>query len=439
MERKFGMKRKNIVILTAVHPYLDSGIIAFDLMQILKQAKYKVIIITNATLEKNYKNTISLNPSITIDFTNRVLNRLKITLNRILKKDSANLDPNYYMFGLNQDSNNSLAEKVLQMLPFKVDSFIYLFPQNFLNTEDLNYLNKKSGAPIFWSMADMAAITGGCHYAWNCLGYTNKCGSCPGVYSDDKNDLTHQLWKEKKKYIESSNIIPVAGSEWQFNQLKNSSLFINKNKYKILLPIDDELFKPNSKTEARKKLGLPKDKKIIFFGAALLNQKRKGLKELIESLVILKSEIQKEDTDDIFLAIAGRSNQHLDNEIPFAYKTLGYLNYNQLATAYQAADVFVCPSIEDSGPMMINQSIMCGTPVVSFEMGVALDLVINNETGFKVENKNTLKFAKAINNILSLPAKEMEKMSSNCRALGIEKTSMHSIKKQWINILENEL
>jgi glycosyltransferase involved in cell wall biosynthesis len=45
---------------------------------------------------------------------------------------------------------------------------------------------------------------------------------------------------------------------------------------------------------------------------------------------------------------------------------------------------------------MINESIMCGTPVVSFRMGVAEDLIINGETGYIVKLKNIRDLANGI-------------------------------------------
>ncbi|MEM0519058.1 glycosyltransferase [Aequorivita flava] len=432
------IKKGNIVILTASHPYKAAGLVAFDLMHSLEMANYNVQIITNARLEKNYEQTFSLRGVSRMIFTHRILKSLRIRFNRLFKITRFKTDPNYHMNGLNPMKGIMLSKKIAKNLPSKVDAFIYLFPQNFLDTTGLNYLNKITKAPIFWYMMDMAPMTGGCHYAWNCLGYTAKCGMCPGIYSNDKSDITNQLWQEKKKYIESANIIPIAASQGQYNQLKSSSLFTDKNKYKVLIPIDSNIFKPNNKHDARNKIGLPLDKKIIFFGAASINESRKGLKELIESLKLLKSEMILEDST-VFVAVAGNRNQQLENEIPFAHKFLGYLNYKQLATAYQAADLFACPSIEDSGPMMINQSIMCGTPVVSFNIGVSLDLVINYKTGFKVANGDTLEFAKALNLILTLPTNELENMSFYCRNLGLEKTSMESICKLWKRILEYEI
>jgi glycosyltransferase involved in cell wall biosynthesis len=118
---------------------------------------------------------------------------------------------------------------------------------------------------------------------------------------------------------------------------------------------------------------------------------------------------------------------------------LGLLaNNEQLAAAYQAADIFVCPSIEDAGPMMINQSIMTGTPVVSFEMGVALDLVITGETGFRAKLKDSADFARGLNDILQLDDKAYRKMCSTCRELGLRLFHPSIVKEQFNKLFISE-
>ncbi|MFC1760092.1 glycosyltransferase, partial [Candidatus Neomarinimicrobiota bacterium] len=95
-------------------------------------------------------------------------------------------------------------------------------------------------------------------------------------------------------------------------------------------------------------------------------------------------------------------------------------NNERLASAFQAADLFVCPSIEDAGPMMINQSIMCGTPVVSFKMGVALDLIHTGITGYRATLRDINDMATGIKYILELDEKSYCKISQNCRELGLK-------------------
>ena len=120
------------------------------------------------------------------------------------------------------------------------------------------------------------------------------------------------------------------------------------------------------------------------------------------------------------MLIAGHGVDGFTNEIPFDYTYVGYLSVDHdLPEAFRAADVFVCPSIEDSGPMMINQSIMSGTPVAAFEMGVALDLVHTGETGYRAKLRDSSDLARGIHEILSLPERDFEKMRMNCRDYGL--------------------
>jgi len=402
-------KAKNIVILTAVHPYKAAGIVAFDIMQGLKENGANVVIITNVRLEKNYENTISLK-SKTTEFICKVNRRISKLLSKKIP-----VDRNYYMFGLNQNSNDFRAKRVLKKLPFKPDAFIYLFPQFFLSAKDLFYLNKNTKAPILWYLMDMAAFTGGCHFAHSCTGYIKTCGNCPGIYSNSKKDQTHLNWVQKKSFIEQTDIIPIAASEWTYNQLKRSSLYKNKECKKILIPISSAIFKPGNKDLSRKSLGLPLSKKIILFGSVSVKENRKGFKELMQSLSILYGNLSSTVNENILIIIAGNSEFEYSDSIPFDCSTLGYLNYTQLALAYQAADIFLCPSIEDSGPTMINQSIMCCTPVVSFDMGVASDLVFSGKTGYRAKLKDCSDFADGIKSILELKENNYLAMRDNCK------------------------
>jgi len=200
--------------------------------------------------------------------------------------------------------------------------------------------------------------------------------------------------------------------------LLKSSLFDEKIKAKILLGVDSNVFKPGNINQARKEIGLPLKKKIVFIGASNIKSRRKGYNELISTLCYLKEILL--DISNIHLVIAGRCSDDLSKNLQFNYTLLGHLDHEKLAKAFQATDLFLCPSIEDSGPMMINQSIMCGTPVVSFEMGVALDLVITGKTGYRAELGDTEDLAKGVKYILQLSNHDYNKISENCRSMGLQ-------------------
>ena len=313
------------------------------------------------------------------------------------------------------------AADVCSKVPFKPDIIVAHWISNFVTIENLYLLSLSTCAPVVWYLMDMAPLTGGCHYAWECSGFMNECGRCPALYSDEKYDLSYRNWEKKHDVIQKMNITIVSGTSWLTNQAKQATVFNGKRVEQIMLGIDAEIFKPVPRDVARMRLDLPLEQKVIFFGAQRMEFEHKGMFYLIEALKTLKKQMDS-DKNKILIVTAGNISgigSFLDNN--FRHKHLGVLTDDRmLAMVYQAADVFVCPSIEDSGPMMINESIMCGTPVVSFEMGVAPDLVHTGKTGYCAKLKDSEDLAKGIKYVLDLSQDAAKYMSKQCSNLGLQ-------------------
>ncbi|MBU1863548.1 MAG: glycosyltransferase [Candidatus Omnitrophica bacterium] len=213
-----------------------------------------------------------------------------------------------------------------------------------------------------------------------------------------KSDPSYQIWQKKYKNLSSLPITFVAGSSWLFRKCKESSLFSHRAVKKILLSVNDNIFKRGSKYEARNRLHLPHEKRIIFFGAREIREYRKGFEYLLDALSVLYDQCAAL-CDEILLVTAGG---HLPNfNIPFQHKHLGFLKEDEmLALAFQAADVFACPSIEDAGPMMINQAVMCETPVVAFNTGVVPDLIFSGYNGYVAQKYSIEDFAFGLKRVL---------------------------------------
>ena len=64
--------------------------------------------------------------------------------------------------------------------------------------------------------------------------------------------------------------------------------------------------------------------------------------------------------------------------------------------------------------MMVNFSIACGRPVVAFPIGVALDLVEDNITGYICDYKNSVDMAHCINNMYEKSDADLLEMRDNC-------------------------
>ncbi|MDJ0745515.1 MAG: glycosyltransferase family 4 protein [Xenococcaceae cyanobacterium MO_167.B27] len=280
-----------------------------------------------------------------------------------------------------------LPYKSLQWLPDQIPSHIASFDPDiinlhwvadgFLRIETLAQLNK----PIVWTLHDMWAFTGGCHYSGECDRYTQSCGSCPQLNSSSNWDLSRWVWQRKAKAWKNQNITIVAPSHWMADCAKKSSLFKNYRIEVIPNGIDTKVYKPIDKQLAKNILGLPQDKYIILFGAiAATSDPRKGFNLLMPALQKLKYS-QKQDLME--LVVFGSSQPNNPPDFSFKVHYLGRL-YDDISVAllYAAADIFVAPSIQDNLPNTVMEALACGTPCVAFNIGGMSDMIEHKQNGY---------------------------------------------------------
>lgn len=415
-----------ILLFNTHNPNREAGAVTMDLFKLLRKGGHEVVLLVNSFASDYGDGIISAETKFSHE-TKIIKEKIAWRLRKIketLKFEKNKTDPDYCFFEIDEKKSYIRTSVLLKKAKLMPDIIIVLFTKGFINSRNLFELNNTTKAPILWIMYDMAPFTGGCHYAWDCTGYMNSCGCCPGMFSNNPKDVTRRNLNFKKRYLNKTDIQVVAASEWQYKQVKSSSLFRDRIIHKIYISIDNSVFKPIEKNVVRSQIGINVDKRVIFFGAVVLTQKRKGMSYLLESLNILREKIETSDSalkNKVLLLIAGRGIDEIAEMLPFEYHYLGKTdNSYEIASAYQASDVFICPSIEDSGPMMINQSMMCGTPVVSFKMGVAIDLVIEGYTGYSAVLRDSMDLAQGVYNVLSLEKDDYNKMSNNCRELALE-------------------
>lgn len=270
----------------------------------------------------------------------------------------------------------------------------------FLNVRTIRRLQAFHRRPIVWVLVDQEPVTGGCHYSFGCDGFKRRCGRCPELDSSDPDDASRVLWERKKEDLSPLPITFVAPSSWVARKIRQSSLFRDHRMERIPLPIDVDVFRPADADAAREDLGIPSGRRVIFFGAGSLKDRRKGMEYLLAALQRLPHLYKG---NDVFLLAAGQPNREILEVAPFPGLHLGLIRDDRLlARAYQAADVFVCPSVEDAGPMMIPEAMLCGTVVAAFDAGGAPDL-IRPENGFLARYKDGDDLARGIAEILGWP------------------------------------
>jgi glycosyltransferase involved in cell wall biosynthesis len=261
----------------------------------------------------------------------------------------------------------------------------------YLQVETIAKFNK----PLVWTLHDMWAFTGGCHYSQDCDRYTASCGACPQLHSSKDWDLSRWVWQRKAKAWRNLNLTIVTPSSWLAKCARSSSLFQEQRVEVIPYGLDTEKYKPLNRQVARELLNLPQDKQLVLFGAlSATGDQRKGFHLLQPALQDLsKSGWQ----DRLELVIFGSSEPANPPELGFKAHYLGTLNDDiSLALVYSAADVFVAPSVQDNLANTVLEAIACGTPCVAFNIGGMPDMIEHQKNGYLAQAYKTEDLAQGI-------------------------------------------
>ncbi len=249
--------------------------------------------------------------------------------------------------------------------------------EGFLRIETL----KKFHKPVVWTLHDMWPFTGGCHYDASCGRYRDSCGICPQLNSKREKDLSRWVWQRKKKAWNDLDITIATPSRWLAECVQESSLFRNCRVEVIPYGLDLMTYKPMDKNFARECFGLPKDKKLILFGAMeAFSDKRKGFQFLEPAL----RKFAEDGSDKkVELVLFGASKPAEQPNLWLNVHSMGQLHDDvSIAMLYAAADVFVLPSVQDNLPNAVIESLACGTPCVAFNVGGVPNMIEHESNGY---------------------------------------------------------
>lgn len=166
-----------------------------------------------------------------------------------------------------------------------------------------------------------------------------------------------------------------------------------------------------SKQQARQKLGIGSDTKVVLYVGRF--DPRKG----IETAVRAVGQSQLRGNADIKLIIGGGSRpgqsdgkereriEGIVGELGLSDVTVfpGRLGPSDLPVYYAAADVCVVPSHYEPFGLVTIEAMACGTPVVGSDVGGLQFTVVPEETGLLCPPKDVAAFAGAIDRILANP------------------------------------
>lgn len=238
---------------------------------------------------------------------------------------------------------------------------------------------------------------------------------------------------EKKAFSHAEMIITVS------NMVKRELLRyypLSPGKIKVIRNgVDIDTFKPNAAKgkKIRDKYGISqKETLLLFVGGAF---KRKGLELLIKAIPKIQ------DSSIKLLVVGGgptsfysqlTKNLEVENKIIFA----GFVS--AIEDYYQAADIFILPSLYDPFPLTVLEAMASGIPVItSNNVGVA-EIITNEKNGILIKEKLTPQaIANKVNFLLSNP-EVMKNISQYARNIA-KKYSWDKVANRTLNVYKQVL
>ena len=291
----------------------------------------------------------------------------------------------------------------------------------------LPYLTRRR--PVVWLLHDQWAMTGHVAYSLDCERWRTGCGSCPYLaeYPPLGRDTTALLWRLKRAVYARSRLTLVVPSQWLLELVRASPLLDRFALRHIPNGIDTAHFTPRPAAAARRRLDLPVDRRIVFFAAADLEERRKGLHLLVAALRRLD--------EPPLLLLAGNGEAPRDVET----RSLGMVRDDAvLAEAYRAADVFAVPSVAEVLGRTAQESIACGTPCLAFDRGGVTEVVRHLETGYQAAFGDVDSLAEGLRVLLG-DAELCARLSESCRRIAVDEFGLERQLGRYVELYEEVL
>jgi hypothetical protein len=275
----------------------------------------------------------------------------------------------------------------------------------FVRPETIREIAGALGARVALWQVDMAHATGGCHSNLGCLKYQTGCGACPLLASSDPQDVSSVQAARRARIWKELGAVVLAPSGWSARQAKESFTLRDLELRTFPIPLDLAMLKPTAdQLTLRRELGLPAEGRIVLARALDPALTYKGFGLFLEAL-------RRLDDQGVALHVAVIGDRGF---MPggFRHITTTELGPQRgdaaLARAYQAADFFVSPSTNETGPMMAGEAMACGRPLVAYPIGIAPDLIEQGRNGTLVEPVGDVAtLAAAIRAYAEMPAAEL--------------------------------
>lgn len=311
---------------------------------------------------------------------------------------------------------------ITKLKAFKEADVIHLHwvNQGMLSIKEIGRI-LSSGKKVVWTMHDMWPFSGIAHYD----------GGAKCLLPKMLTHLSDNVFQKKYVAYAKGPITFVACSNWLRELANQSKLTEGHTVISIPNPIDTEVYRPYNRNEVRERMQLPKEKKIILFAAMKATDPRKGMEYLTEA-----SRLIAQKKDNLLCLIAGANSNEIAEQFPLPAQGIGFVSQKEMIDLYNAADLFVTPSLQDNLPNTIMEAMACGTPCVGFNTGGIPEMIDHRHNGYVAEYKDAADLAEGLR--WCLFEADQPSLSENARNKVMDKYTPAKVAQQYIKIYERK-
>ncbi|MDB5071474.1 MAG: glucosyltransferase [Candidatus Eremiobacteraeota bacterium] len=290
--------------------------------------------------------------------------------------------------------------------------------------------------PVVWTLHDLEPLTGGCHFPAGCEGYTGDCAGCPQLVRDPF-EVTATTLSDKKTLWAGGRPTFIAPSRYMAERARRSAVAQCAAASIVHIPygIDVDRFRPQPKAAARRALGLPVDGTYVLCGSNYNAEQRKGLR-FLDGVLAAATARSRPDSSKLTLLTVGEPKLDLHDADGAGVIQLGRVSVDLMPSVYAAADVFLHPSVEDNFPLMLLESMSCGTPAIAFDVGGVADIVQDEVCGRLAAAGDELAMAAALSSLVH-DREARQRMGERARAHVEEHFSDSSVARRHAELYDD--
>lgn len=334
----------------------------------------------------------------------------------------------------------------LRQIADSIEECKILIVDNTLEPDEIRKIHQKTNCKIILIAYTHFHITGGCGYpvlfdglsVTQCNKFKEMCGMCPDIGSSKLHDKTYQLMVSKRSNLSDLPITVVVGSSHSDILTRESNIYKNLRIEFIPLP-NDLFFCEQQKDDLQKASNLDPDIKYMLWGTTQPEQPRKGKVLFDKVLDILWSKLDTEQRKTIAIINVGpQPSSKFGVDSNFTTYSTGYISTRQqMSVLYRTADISVCTTVSDAGPMMITESCINETPVIAFDRSIAIDLIKDEQTGYLIKDLNLNDMADKIHKLLFHP--KLDEISKNARVCALKLHDTDAVLSKWKALFDSLL